>query len=108
MQANIDTVQRIFKSMAADGFKIDEPLKWGFFFFDSDKNKLHSLYEELKDHGYERTDLVRMDDKKWRLYVTKTETLTPEKLHKRNISFNELAEHCSVELYDGWDVEKGQ
>ncbi|GAA3934944.1 hypothetical protein GO495_15045 [Chitinophaga oryziterrae] len=35
----------------------------------------------------------------WRLYVT-------EKLHKRNLAFNELADYCEVGLYDGWDVEK--
>jgi hypothetical protein len=35
-----------------------------------------------------------------------SEILTPEKLHKRNIAFNELARHCEVELYDGWAVEK--
>jgi hypothetical protein len=47
-----------------------------------------------------------MDDDFWRLHITKIETLTPELLHKRNIAFNELAKHCDVELYDGWDVEK--
>jgi hypothetical protein len=50
--------------------------------------------------------LHEADDKSWVLQVSKSEVLDPEKLHKRNISFNQLAEYCEVELYDGWDVGK--
>jgi hypothetical protein len=106
MQTNLDRLKGIFGEMPANGFDINEPLKWGFFFFDSDRNKLNSLYDELKDKGYENNGTVLMEDNKWRLFVTKIEILTPEKLHSRNNAFNELAEYCSVELYDGWDVEK--
>ena len=40
------------------------------------------------------------------LTVSKIDILTAEKLHKRNIAFNELAKFCGIDLYDGWDVEK--
>ena len=92
--------------MSDDGFDITKPLKWGFFFFDSYRAKLLKVYDELKEQGYKQEDLNRTDDGEWRLYVSKIDTLTPEKLHKRNIAFNELAQYHDVTLYDGWDVEK--
>lgn len=106
MVSDLERLEVIFNKMADDGFDISEPLKWGFFFFDKDKSKLNDVFNELKDHGYKKEDVNQMEDNEWRLFVTKIDILTPEKLHKRNIAFNELAEHCEVSLYDGWDVEK--
>jgi hypothetical protein len=106
MQSDLGRLETVFKQMAADGLDLDAPLKWGFYFFDGDRNKLLALFEELKDHGYKQEDVSEMEDGEWRLFVSKVEVLTPEKLHKRNVAFNTLAEHCEVALYDGWDVEK--
>jgi len=106
MQTDLGRLENTFKQMASDGFDVNGPLKWGFFFFDSDKSKLIKVFDELKDHGYQQEDLNQLEDDEWRLFVSKVDILTPEKLHKRNIAFNELAEHCDVALYDGWDVEK--
>lgn len=60
----------------------------------------------MKDHDYKIEKLERDEDDEWTLQVSKVDVLTPEKLHKRNIAFNELAEYCNVSLYDGWDVEE--
>ena len=106
MQVNIEKLKIIFKKMSKDGFNMEEPLKWGFFFFDGDINKLRKVFNELSGHNYQQEDLNQMDDGKWRLYVSKIDILSYEKLHKRNIAFNQLAEHHNIELYDGWDVEK--
>ena len=106
MKSNLENLKAIFKKMQKDGFDLLKPLKWGFFFFDNDKEKLLNIFEELKDHNYLKESLEITDDGKWKLYVTKIEILEMEKLYRRNIAFNELAEHCNVELYDGWDVEK--
>lgn len=106
MESDLGRLETIFKQMANDGFDVNMPLKWGFFFFDSNRNKLIRIFDELKDHGYKQENLNQMEDHEWRLFVSKIDILTPEKLHKRNIAFNELAKHCDVALYDGWDVEK--
>ena len=106
MQSELARLKVIFDQMNSDGFDTSRQLKWGFFFFDSSKTKLNNLYKELKDHDYVLEDLNLMDDHKWRLHVSKKEILTPERLHKRNLAFNDLAEHCDVSLYDGWDVQK--
>lgn len=106
MNSDLNRLKSTFDSMSKDGFNISSNLRWGFFFIDESKEALLKLFDELKDHGYELQDLNKIDSQEWRLSVNKSETLTPEKLHKRNIAFNELADHCSVALYDGWDVEK--
>lgn len=106
MKSNIENIKIIFEKMRQDGFNTNQPLKWGFFFFDADKKKLLNVYDELKEKKYELVNIDEMDNRIWRLFVTKVDTLTPEKLHKRNIAFNELASYCSISLYDGWDVEK--
>ena len=106
MQSDLNQLKVIFKKMFDDDFNISKPLKWGFFFFDNDRAKLFRIFDELKEQGYKQEGLNQMDDGEWRLYVSKIDTLTPEKLHKRNIAFNELAQYCDVMLYDGWHVEK--
>lgn len=108
MKPDLDNLINIFSKMSANGFNTTQPLKWGYFFVDNDRQKLETLYNELKEKDYCLIDIYHVDsnDDDWTLYVTKTEVLTPEKLHKRNIAFNELVKHYSVELYDGWDVEK--
>ena len=105
MLPDLDDLEELFKKMNRNGFNTEEPLKWGFFFLDETKSNFEKLYEELKDHGY-KVEKLTLDKGEWALFVSKIDTLTPLKLHKRNIAFNQLAEHCNVSSYDGWDVEK--
>jgi hypothetical protein len=106
MNSNLENLKSIFNQMEKDGFDILKPLKWGFFFFDDEKEKLLNVFEELKDYNYTNESLEQIEDGKWRLYVTKIEILEMDKLYRRNVAFNELAEYCEIDLYDGWDVEK--
>ena len=106
MKADLNNVEEIFNKMHDNGFDINLPLKWGFYFFDTDKSKLQIVFDELRDKGYQLENLSQVKDNEWRLFVSKVEVLSPEKLHRRNIAFNELAEYCHVDLYDGWEVER--
>ena len=65
---------------------------------------LDSVWSELANHNYTRESLHQADDGSYVLQVAKVESLTPDKLHRRNVAFNELAEYCGPVLYDGWDV----
>ena len=104
METNLDRLKETFGKMREDGFDVDNVLKWGFFFVGRDKNKLEQVFQEMADHDYviEKLDEA---DKEWTLVASKIDTLNAEKLHKRNVAFNELANYYEVE-YDGWDVEK--
>ena len=93
--------------MDSDGWNIYSPMKYGFYFHDDSKDKLIKVYKELNEKNYTLEKIYQLDDdSKWILHASKIDVLTPEKLHKRNIAFNELAIYCQIELYDGWDVEK--
>jgi Regulator of ribonuclease activity B len=65
---------------------------------------LHRVLQELEGYNYNLERLEESDDGTWVLAVSKCEALAADKLHRRNQSFNELAEYCGAELYDGWDV----
>ena len=97
----------MFLDMERNGWDTNSPMKWGFFFCDGEKDKLYAVFTELEDNGYLLKDIYQVEDdnKYWTLNATKIDTLTPEKLHKRNLAFNDLAGYCEVAYYDGWDVE---
>lgn len=103
MQSDLGRLESIFKEMV---FDTQSPLQWSFYFVDNNKSHLEKVYDEMKDHDYKIEKLEKNDNEEWTLQVSKVDVLTPEKLHKRNIAFNELAEYCNVTLYDGWDVEE--
>jgi hypothetical protein len=106
MVSDLNRLIQTFKNMNSDGFDTTGALKWGFFFIDTKKERLTKVFGELCEHEYNLEGIEKTRDGLWQLYVTKIDTLTPEKLHERNFAFNELAEYCNVQLYDGWDVEK--
>lgn len=108
MIPDLDNLMELFQRMESNGFDTAAPLKWSFYFVDPGKEKLLKLYGELKESNYvlEKIYLVEEDDNEWTLHVSKVDILNSEKLHQRNIAFNQLAEYCEVALYDGWDVER--
>ncbi len=106
MISNLNNLIGIFNKMKADGFDTALPLKWGFYFVDTDKEKLQNVFTELRDNNYILEDIYLTDDNCWTLHASKIDTLTPGKLHRRNKAFTKLADFCHIKLYDGWDVEK--
>ena len=107
MISNLSNLIELFAKMQTNDFDTDSALKWGFYFVDSDKKKLMLAYNELEESKYFFEKIYKTKEaEKWVLFASKIDTLTPEKLHRRNLAFNKLAEYCDVELYDGWDVER--
>lgn len=106
MESNLSRLEETFLKMKSNGFDTKKPLKWSFYFIDKVKAKLENVYLELKDYSYSVDEFRKTEDDYWQLKVSKTEVLIPDKLHRRNTAFNELADHYLIELYDGWDVEK--
>jgi hypothetical protein len=105
MNADLDTILGTFERMRAGGIDLSAPLRWGFYFVDPKPEPLERVFAELEEYGYEIEALAQLEnDTGWMLHVCKTEVLAPDKLHRRNVSFNELAVHCEAALYDGWEV----
>jgi hypothetical protein len=105
MKPNEENVKAIYTKMEAEGWDTTSPLKWGFFFYSDTKQNLKDIYLELADHEYQIEDLRKNSDGEWILHVSKIEALASQKLHRRNIAFNELADAYDS-FYDGWDVGK--
>ena len=107
MIPDLESVESLFARMRADGVDVTQPLCWGFYFVAAAREPLERVYAELVDHGYFVTALRPAEDGDdgWRLHVSKTEVLAADKLHRRNIAFNELAAHCDADEYEGWDVD---
>lgn len=93
MELNLERLIITFEKMNSNGFDTNKELKWGFYFVDVDKSKLENVYNELGEKNYILEGLYQNEDFLWSLHTSKIDILTPEKLHKRNIAFNELAWH---------------
>jgi hypothetical protein len=105
METTLDNIEALFEKMNNDGFATNDYLKWGFYFFDNSKAVLIDLYKELENHGY-KLESIDNEDKLFKMHVSKVEILSAVKLYKRNVAFNELANHFFTAIYDGWDVER--
>jgi len=103
VESNEEDIESIYANMKSEGWNIDEPLVWGFFFYSNEEGKLNSIFEELSEHEYKIESIHENEDSEWVMQVQKIETLAADKLHRRNIAFNELAEAYGS-YYDGWDV----
>ncbi len=105
MEANQETINQTYSRMEQDGWDTKSPLKWGFFFISKEENHLKGIYSELADHHYEVEDVHQDEDADWVLQVSKVEALAADKLYRRCLAFNELAEAYQA-YFDGWDVGK--
>lgn len=99
-------LEEMFSSIRAKTkWNVDGPLLWGYFFFDSDPEKLKRAASELESSGYRLVNLDQVEGPPlYRLHVEKVETHTPASLHARNSQFYSLAERFSLASYDGMDV----
>ena len=105
MEPNKENIDSVFLKMKREGWDTMQPLPWGFFFYSKTEDNLKSIYSELIDHDYNVEEIRQNDDKEWVLHMSKAEVLAADKLHRRNIAFNELADAYDS-YYDGWDVGK--
>jgi hypothetical protein len=106
MESNLEHLMDMFSKMRAGGWDTSKPLKWGFFFMNSNMEPLEVAFNVLKDHQYKLESIHQADETTFVMQLSKTEILTPLQLHARNQSFNQLAEQLHIDTYDGWDVGK--
>lgn len=105
MIADFPSTKKLLAGMEQSGLDFNKPLKWRFFFYDEERQRLNRLFEELSDDKFVLESIRESGDGEWILEVSKLEVLSAEKLHRRNLALNELAEAYGVQAYDSWDVE---
>jgi hypothetical protein len=106
MESNLERLMDMFSKMRAGGWDTTKPLKWGFFFMNSNMEPLEVAFNVLKEQHYKLESVHQADETTFVMQVFKIEKMTPETLHARNQSFNQLAEQLHIDTYDGWDVSK--
>ena len=82
---------------------VDSELLWGYFFFDSNKEKLEKLSSVLFKNGYRQVELF-FNAKDYTLHVERPEKHTPQSLFERDAEFIKLAHEFCIRNYDGFDV----
>ena len=106
--ANIsrEQIESMFHGMRVEaGWDTDRALLWGYYFTDSDPERLTPVASRLVDQGYRFVAIHETDDTNTHLlHVEREEVHTPESLFERNLHLNALADEFAVESYDGMDV----
>jgi hypothetical protein len=101
-----EQLQQMFDEIAKSaGWDMSQPMLWGYFFTNPEREPLERAAEMLRGDGYRVVDLSEDDDEPlfW-LHVERVEAHSIDSLFERNATFYRLAEELGLESYDGMDV----
>jgi hypothetical protein len=104
MSGGFEGLITVFEELKEEGFELDKPLKWCWFFEDKGQGKLQNFGKELQGLGFSVDSIVAEEDR-FRMCIFKSEILTPETLNENNNLLINMSDIHSIENYDGWDVE---
>ncbi len=102
---SLQQLEHMFASIRArTSWDVDGAMLWGYFFFDTSRERLVALGDHLAASGYRTVGIAPAGDGLLRLHVERVERHTPESLNDRNREFYGLADQFHVGSYDGMDV----
>lgn len=105
-----DLVRAMFARMQNEGVKTEGPLLWGYFFFDTDPERLHNAARLLARRGYTVVDVYEDEPDEnggpetHTLHVERVEAHSVDSLLARNDELDAFARECGLLSYDGMDV----
>ncbi|WP_228256122.1 ribonuclease E inhibitor RraB [Acinetobacter halotolerans] len=106
-----DSLIEMFNNISINtDWDMSKPMLWGYFFTDSNKEKLEKIAPLLEAEGYRVIDIYLSDKDTpndidlWWLHIEKIEIHTPDTLLKSNAFFYKFAENNNIDSYDGMDV----
>lgn len=104
---SIEDIRALFAELKEQtDWNLDGPLTWGYYFTDTNRDRLKPLADHLAENGYRFVELYETEDnKRFFLHMERTERLRPETLLNRNVRMEELTAEYGVETFDGIDVE---
>lgn len=110
-ESQLEGIKEIFEdARREDGWNMEEPMLYSYYFVDEDVDKLEKLGNHLAEQGYDFIDVFELGDEEtnestgeYLLHIDKVEVHTPDSLAERNIEFSKLAEEYEIETYDGWE-----
>lgn len=107
----IEQLEEMFTNMREHtDWDVDGELLWGYFFTDSDPDKLEKAAEALDEMGYDVVEIFQSEDDEdpsitdFVLHVERIEPHTPQSLFDRNNELIAFAQKLGLESFDGVDV----
>ena len=107
----IDQLDEMFNNIKEQGqWDITKPLLWGYFFTDSNPEKLEAISPKLQNMGYKLVGIFQAEKEEpnepdlFYLHVEKVEVHDSQSLDKRNDEFYIFSSKEGIESYDGMDV----
>lgn len=87
------------------GWDIRKKMFWGYYFLDSDVNKLETFGHEMKKYGFEVVEIRELPDNQFLLHVEEHVVHSAKSLFDQCHKLAKLAKTNNIEIFDGWDVE---
>lgn len=104
MQNHADNINRLFSIIELQGVDTQQPLRYGYFFIDKNRENLEQLQTQLIKDNYTAVELGQSEDARYLLHVEKIATHSRDSLLKQIQDFEQLAQTHQVESFDGWDL----
>lgn len=107
----IDQLDEMFNNIKEQAqWDVTKPLLWGYFFTDSNPEKLEAISPKLQEMGYKIVDIFQAEKEEpsepdlFYLHVEKVEIHDSQSLDKRNDEFYIFSSKEGIGSYDGMDV----
>lgn len=104
-----ELVVQMFEEMQSEGVNTDLEMVWGYYFTDSNVDKLESAVPSLEERGFEFVEMLETEpedgeDKFFILHMERVESHNVDSLDKLNQELESFAAELGLESYDGMDV----
>ena len=101
---SLEKIQEMYKSMHNNGVDTDKDMLYGYFFTNSEPNKLEKVSEYLKTEGFKYVDIYPDDTGEYWLHIERIETHNANSLFNLNTKLYKVAKQFKITSYDGFDV----
>ena len=107
----LEEIQRMFDlATIEDGWDMEDPMLYSFFFVSTDPDKLNKLADVLEEQGFVTVDIYQLGDDdteeptgEYLLHIDQPGVYTPENLEKQLEAFEKLCEETGYGELDGWE-----
>jgi hypothetical protein len=100
----IEKIQEMYDNMHNNGVDTDIDMLYGYFFTNSEPEKLKQVASELKPKGFEFVDIYQDEEGTYWLHVERIENHNAKSLLELNKTLYEVADKFQISSYDGFDV----
>lgn len=106
---SLSNIQAAFIKMEHEaGWNTMDKLFWGYYFLDHNLQRLEEFAERLKKRDYQIVEIRNTEKNNlFLLHIEKHTIHTAKSLFDQCRELANLANENNIEIFDGWDVEKG-